>query len=162
MARRHLPRLPGTLHGKPGAFVYRERARKPRLRKTGMNGPPLWWCDGTHGPFLDTCLFEAHTSYMLKNFQYRIYPTKKQQRTLDTHLEECRLLYNHLLEMRKTAYERANLSLPVLLSGHRPRSECLLQYFGIGTTIPCHSRSPWRGSQGSSHDGSTLSSQGDC
>ncbi|MBA2392757.1 MAG: IS200/IS605 family element transposase accessory protein TnpB [Ktedonobacteraceae bacterium] len=48
---------------------------------------------------------------MHKNFRYRIYPTKKQQRTLDTHLEECRLLYNHLLEMRKTCYERDGVSL---------------------------------------------------
>ena len=48
---------------------------------------------------------------MLKSYQYRIYPTKKQQRTLDTHLEECRILYNHLLEMRNTAYERDGISL---------------------------------------------------
>jgi putative transposase len=48
---------------------------------------------------------------MLKNFQYRIYPTKKQQRTLDTHLEECRILYNQLLQMRNTAYERDGISL---------------------------------------------------
>src|SRR5450432_2875214 len=65
---------------------------------------------------------------MLKNYQYRIYPTKKQQRTLDTHLEECRILYNHLLQMRNTAYERDGISLlcfqqqktyPVLKE-HRP------------------------------------------
>jgi len=48
---------------------------------------------------------------MLKTFQYRLYPKKKQQRTLDTHLEECRILYNRLLEMRKTAYERDGISL---------------------------------------------------
>ena len=48
---------------------------------------------------------------MLKNYHYRIYPTKKQQRMLDTHLEERRILYNHLLEMRNAAYERDGISL---------------------------------------------------
>jgi putative transposase len=43
---------------------------------------------------------------MLKAFQYRIYPTKKQRKTLDVMLEECRWLYNHLLEKRKTTYEQ--------------------------------------------------------
>ena len=38
-------------------------------------------------------------------FQYRIYPTKKQVRSLEATLEECRWLYNHLLECRKTVYE---------------------------------------------------------
>jgi putative transposase len=42
---------------------------------------------------------------------YRIYPTKKQLHKLDETLEECRWLYNHLLEMRKTAYERDGISL---------------------------------------------------
>jgi putative transposase len=65
---------------------------------------------------------------MLKNYQYRIYPTKKQQRTLDAHLEECRILYNQLLEMRNTAYERDGISLSCfqqqktypVLKEHRP------------------------------------------
>jgi putative transposase len=48
---------------------------------------------------------------MLKAYQYRIYPTKKQRKTLQMHLEECRCLYNHLLEMRHTAYERDGISL---------------------------------------------------
>jgi putative transposase len=48
---------------------------------------------------------------MLKNYRYRIYPTKKQQRALEAHLEACRLLYNQLLEMRNTAYERDGISL---------------------------------------------------
>ena len=43
---------------------------------------------------------------MLKNFQYRIYPTKKQQKKLTLALEECRWLYNHLLASRKNAYEQ--------------------------------------------------------
>ena len=48
---------------------------------------------------------------MLKTGMYRIYPTKKQLHKLDETLEECRWLYNHLLEMRKTAYERDGISL---------------------------------------------------
>ena len=43
---------------------------------------------------------------MLKNFQYRIYPTKHQQYKLSETLEECRWLYNHLLAARKTASEQ--------------------------------------------------------
>jgi putative transposase len=37
-------------------------------------------------------------------FQYRIYPTRKQVHTLNETLDECRWLYNHLLEKRKHAY----------------------------------------------------------
>src|SRR5438128_12388302 len=48
---------------------------------------------------------------MLKNFQYRIYPTKKQQKKLNETLEECRWLYNHLLAARKTAYEQEGKGL---------------------------------------------------
>lgn len=43
---------------------------------------------------------------MHKNFQYRLYPTKKQLHLLEATLEECRWLYNHLLEMRKNAWEQ--------------------------------------------------------
>src|SRR6185312_12409918 len=49
---------------------------------------------------------------MRKMFQYRIYPTKKQETRLNATLEECRWLYNHLLEKRKTAYEHEARSLP--------------------------------------------------
>src|SRR5205085_12355193 len=48
---------------------------------------------------------------MRKMFQYRIFPNKKQVRKLNETLEECRWLYNHLLERRKTAYEQDGLSL---------------------------------------------------
>src|SRR2546429_3913242 len=48
---------------------------------------------------------------MLKMFTYRLYPTKKQEQKLNETLEECRWLYNHLLERRKTAYEQDGLSL---------------------------------------------------
>ena len=44
-------------------------------------------------------------------FQYRIYPTKKQETLLSEILEECRWLYNHLLEKRKEAYEQDGKAL---------------------------------------------------
>jgi putative transposase len=34
-------------------------------------------------------------------FRYRLYPTKKQAQKLNAMLEECRWLYNHLLEKRR-------------------------------------------------------------
>ncbi len=49
--------------------------------------------------------------YMHKMFRYRLYPTKKQVRKLNETLHECRWLYNHFLEMRKTAYEQEDTSL---------------------------------------------------
>lgn len=48
---------------------------------------------------------------MRKMFQYRIYPTKKQETLLRETLEECRWLYNHLLEKRKEAYEQDDKGL---------------------------------------------------
>src|SRR5450759_2388341 len=47
---------------------------------------------------------------MHKMFLYRIYPTKEQLHRLNETLEECRWLYNHLLEMRKDAYEQGGES----------------------------------------------------
>src|SRR2546423_2755649 len=48
---------------------------------------------------------------MRKMFQYRIYPTRKQVHKLNETLEECRWLYNHLLEMRKHAYAQTGKGL---------------------------------------------------
>jgi putative transposase len=48
---------------------------------------------------------------MHKTFQYRIYPTKKQVKALEATLEECRWLYNHLLEKRRDAWEQEGKSL---------------------------------------------------
>jgi putative transposase len=48
---------------------------------------------------------------MRKMFQYRIYPTKKQETKLNETLEECRWLYNHLLAKRKETYEQEGISL---------------------------------------------------
>jgi putative transposase len=46
-----------------------------------------------------------------KTFQYRLYPTAKQERLLNQTLDECRWLYNYLLESRKTAWEERKESL---------------------------------------------------
>jgi putative transposase len=48
---------------------------------------------------------------MRKTFKYRLYPNKQQTRLLLQQLEECRWLYNHLLEERKTAREQRQESL---------------------------------------------------
>jgi len=48
---------------------------------------------------------------MLKTFKYRIFPTKKQAVSLETVLEECRYLYNRLLEQRKYAWDIQGVSL---------------------------------------------------
>src|SRR6266699_6664362 len=48
---------------------------------------------------------------MRKMFEYRIDPTKKQETKLNETLEECRWLYNHLLQRRKEVYEQECLSL---------------------------------------------------
>jgi len=48
---------------------------------------------------------------MTKAFKYRIYPKKSQQSILRKQLEQCRWLYNHLLEQRKTAFEERKESL---------------------------------------------------
>lgn len=44
-------------------------------------------------------------------FQYRIYPTKQQAHKLHAILEECRWLYNHLLEKRRDAWEQEGCGL---------------------------------------------------
>ncbi len=48
---------------------------------------------------------------MHQTFRYRLYPTKKQETLLHFTLEECRWLYNYLLEQRKLAYEECDVSL---------------------------------------------------
>lgn len=47
---------------------------------------------------------------MRKSFRYRLYPTKRQATLLQQQLEECRWLYNHLLEVRKNSYEQTGKS----------------------------------------------------
>jgi putative transposase len=58
-------------------------------------------------PLLSLC----YNKDMRKMFRYRIYPTKKQEKLLNNTLEECRWLYNHLLEKRTDLYEQEGKSL---------------------------------------------------
>ncbi len=48
---------------------------------------------------------------MRKTLKYRIYPTKAQTTTLLKQLDECRWLYNHLLEQRKVAFDERGEAL---------------------------------------------------
>lgn len=48
---------------------------------------------------------------MLKTHKYRMYPTKAQETILEQMLEECRWLYNKILETRKNAWEQHQESL---------------------------------------------------
>jgi putative transposase len=48
---------------------------------------------------------------VLKTFQYRLYPTKAQETQMKATLDECRWLYNHFLEARKTAWEERQQGL---------------------------------------------------
>lgn len=48
---------------------------------------------------------------MKKTLKYRLSPTKKQQRFLQFQLDECRWLYNHFLEERKTSWEKNQKSV---------------------------------------------------
>jgi len=47
---------------------------------------------------------------MLKTYKYRLFTTKKQTTKLVQTLEECRWLYNHFLEERKTSWEQEKKS----------------------------------------------------
>ncbi len=48
---------------------------------------------------------------MRKTYLYRLYPTKKQLKALETTLEECRWLYNNMLACRKDAWEQEQRSV---------------------------------------------------
>jgi len=48
---------------------------------------------------------------MLKSYKYQIYPTHKQRTAMQSILNECRWLYNHLLEERNTSWETKQESL---------------------------------------------------
>ena len=49
--------------------------------------------------------------FVRKSFQFRLNLTRKQTRALEEQLNECRWLYNELLEQRKLAYEELNITL---------------------------------------------------
>ena len=66
---------------------------------------------------------------LMKTFQYRLYPTKQQQRLLSFQLEECRWLWNTLMAERKQAWEERRKTvdyfdqkaeLPGLKASERP------------------------------------------
>jgi putative transposase len=48
---------------------------------------------------------------MKKNYKYRIFPTKKQEKSLLATLEVCRLNYNKILETRIQAYKEEKKTL---------------------------------------------------
>ncbi len=48
---------------------------------------------------------------MVKSFKYRLRPTKKQEKILLVHIEECRLLYNQLVASRVQTYKNSKASL---------------------------------------------------
>jgi putative transposase len=48
---------------------------------------------------------------MPKTFKYRIYPTKNQEKILNSQLESCRMLYNYFLSMKKSLWENEKKSL---------------------------------------------------
>ena len=50
-------------------------------------------------------------AFVRKNFECRLFPTKAQASALEAQLEECRWLWNQLLEERKTAFEERKESL---------------------------------------------------
>jgi putative transposase len=54
-----------------------------------------------------------------KTFRYRLYPTPAQERVLQSTLNECRWLYNKLLEERRNAYEKTGKGVPLYLQINR-------------------------------------------
>jgi len=62
---------------------------------------------------LDACcptkLF--YNKSMIKSYKFRIFPSKKQIRILNQHLEECRWLYNYCIEERREAWKKNKKSL---------------------------------------------------
>lgn len=48
---------------------------------------------------------------MRKAYNFRLYPSKEQQERIQFTLERCRLLYNHLLNERRFAYETDKTTL---------------------------------------------------
>jgi len=48
---------------------------------------------------------------VLKSFRFRLRPTKKQAKALQAQLDECRWLYNELLEQRKLSHEELDITL---------------------------------------------------
>ena len=48
---------------------------------------------------------------MIKTYKYRLYPTSKIKKILESQLEECRNIYNALISIKKASYYHTNKSL---------------------------------------------------
>jgi len=59
---------------------------------------------------------------MLKTFQYRLYPTKSQERLLESTLETCRRFYNDCLAERKEAYEQEKRTISKFAQLHQVKT----------------------------------------
>jgi putative transposase len=53
----------------------------------------------------------CYNNIMRKTFKYRIYPTKKQEKILNSQLESCRMLYNQFLSEKKELWENDKKSI---------------------------------------------------
>ena len=54
---------------------------------------------------LTHCAMKCRMHNMRRTFKYRLYPTRKQETLLNQQMEECRWLYNHLLEHRRDSWD---------------------------------------------------------
>jgi len=73
-------------------------ARRPTGLSQGIHGE--------HRRAVGATLHGVRTS-----FQFRLFPSKRQARQMQATLDECRWLYNHLLEQRKTAWDERQETL---------------------------------------------------
>ncbi len=48
---------------------------------------------------------------MINGYKYRIYPNKEQKVLLEKHIGSCRFVYNKLLHIKKTLYEKFKMSI---------------------------------------------------
>src|SRR2546423_13997342 len=102
--------------------------------------------------------------FMNKTYQFRLYPTKKQQTTLNEWLALCCEVYNAALQERRDAYRVAGVSLGYAhqsaeLPGckqvrpelFRVNSQSEYSCTSRGTTRLSHSRSPRLVAEGGRH-----------
>ncbi len=73
----------------------------------------------------------AYNAIVRKTVLYRLYPTRAQETILEGQLDECRWLYNQLLEQRKTSYETSGSS-PGLYDQQKTISVLKAERPGIG------------------------------
>jgi putative transposase len=70
---------------------------------------------------------------LLRNYKFRIYPSKSQRQTLETTLELCRRLYNCALEQRIDAWKRRKRSLTFFDQAKelRPMKQIFTEYKAV-------------------------------